>query len=1663
MLSWRGFRKEQRTVSGGAQTSHVLLLGIVALLSAGHSSAQATFHYDYKNEIRNKTTIQALKDDLFGDEISYVDGTVEFRVTDLLVPTNGEIPVMFGRRLSPHETSLRYPAFYGSRDVSKNIMGQGWEPDIPVIRVVYPTGDAKYSGAQRCSSGSLSPGAVSIPQSPPIIPHNYYFGVRANIPGFGEELLLPLLSGALVPQDGQAYKYATKGNWRVSCIASLKNGPGEGFAIRLPNGTRYIFDWLSTRTEPTFDVPNMNDLPRAQMTFHATKAIDRFGNEVNYQYDPQNPHRILSITSSDQAAIVFGYNAQGKIGTAKIGTHIWTYTYNQAAGSTDPYNRYLASLQLPDLSSWTFAYKNAMYGRHPSAQSFGTTCNFDAGDMTSYSSRPTDEEGGLTIIHPSGAIGEFTFRVIAMGFQNTTLGGCGGNPYTPFSGRPKAFTHNALIAKKISGIGFPQKSWRLNFYPSWSWSSECGAGCPTTTTTTVLRQDGVVDEYVFGSDFENNAGQLLVHKVRSGTQVLRATSYSYVQTQSGQPFPDFWGGIDSSTIMAGNFFRKNRPRNSVSIAQDGKTFATTNNTFDQLVRPLQITKSSSPYSRAEVTAYHDDLGLWMLGQVKTVTCTAPAECKPAWAPNGIVMSQTDYGWKALPSKIYQFGKLEQILTYDSTSTVASGQLGTHKTVADGRGNVTTLTAWKRGVPGKVTHPATSDQPTAVSQSAVINDDGTIASLTDENGYKTCYGYDGMGRLASITYPSETTLGVCDTSRWAITTLSFKPGYPAALGVPAGHWRQIVQTGQGRKTILFDAMWRPLVEQSLDLNNIDGTRSEVAKRYDSAGRLAFQSYPMQTVGNYADTTLKGTKYTYDALDRVTLAQANWENEATAGLLTTKTEYLTGFQTRVTNPRGKQTLTTLYQAFDQPTYDFPRGINHPTDTATPASFTEIARDIFGKPTSIKRRNIDGTVAITRSFTYDGNQQLCRSIEPETGATVYGYDGAGNLTWSAAGLPTTIGCDADGVHSVISPRRVDRSYDARNRLKTVKFPDGKGDTATVYTPDSQVSSMAAYNGGTVPNTTTYTYNRRRLPTSERLQNGVYDWRVDYAYTTNGHVGTLTYPSGLALALNVDALGRPTQIGTFATGITYFPNGATKQFTYGNGIVHALTQNVRGLPDTSKDAYGATAFHSDGYDYDQNGNVAAITDGATGRNMRGNRTMTYDGLDRLTKVVSPMFGTQNANYFYDVLDNLTRVYIGGASARNHYYCYNTNWRLAFVRTGAVCTGSTPSSPVYALEYDVQGNLTDKNAQTFGFDYGNRLRTVGTGLTYTYDGLGRRVTAKTGPSNPITTTTMYSRDGRLLYEHTSSSSRTTENIYLGGSLIAKRRSGGTSPGAGPTTSYQHTDALGSPTVVTDQARVVTLRNEWEPYGIALANPSYTGIGFAGHYMDGATGLAQMQQRYYDPGIGRFLSVDPITAYDNPIEQFNRYAYAFNSPYTFTDPDGREGATFYTDPQLQMQVSSYEGVGTVADFLPGIGDIKGIVEAIRSPSVSNIAAAAVGLVPVVGDVGSKVIKNADNVAGAVKAARGGENAAAAAGRAAHKELGQKVAGKAGWKSEPRMVGADGKVHAPDVVTPRGRVMELKPKTASGRATGARQAARYEKQLGTKSRVIYYDPERYRRR
>ena len=119
--------------------------------------------------------------------------------------------------------------------------------------------------------------------------------------------------------------------------------------------------------------------------------------------------------------------------------------------------------------------------------------------------------------------------------------------------------------------------------------------------------------------------------------------------------------------------------------------------------------------------------------------------------------------------------------------------------------------------------------------------------------------------------------------------------------------------------------------------------------------------------------------------------------------------------------------------------------------------------------------------------------------------------------------------------------------------------------------------------------------------------------------------------------------------------------------------------------------------------------------------------------------------------------------------------------------------------------------------------------------------------------------------------------ILLGLSMVTRAQ----------TIEYVHTDPLGSPVAITNQAGQVIERMQYEPYGASIRQSNSDRPGYTGHVMDSQSGLTYMQQRYYDPQIGRFLSVDPVQANAGMGSMFNRYWYASNSPYRFTDPDGR--------------------------------------------------------------------------------------------------------------------------------------------------------------------------------
>ncbi|MCD9033748.1 RHS repeat-associated core domain-containing protein, partial [Luteimonas sp. Y-2-2-4F] len=383
---------------------------------------------------------------------------------------------------------------------------------------------------------------------------------------------------------------------------------------------------------------------------------------------------------------------------------------------------------------------------------------------------------------------------------------------------------------------------------------------------------------------------------------------------------------------------------------------------------------------------------------------------------------------------------------------------------------------------------------------------------------------------------------------------------------------------------------------------------------------------------------------------------------------------------------------------------------------------------------------------------------------------------------------------------------------------------------------------------------------------------WGLGYGYDAHGSLASMTYPNNLSVSYAPNALGQPTRVGDYATQARYHPNGAMAGFTYGNGVAWTMTQNARGLPHR-EDSAGVQRYE---YWYDANGNPTHLHD-----QTRGNaysRNLQYDAADRLTGAGSASFGGDHWHRFkYDALDNLYSWTHAGVKDYSQYV-YDHNFRVIQIRNAAGAAQVT-------LSYDAQGNVAQRNGRAHVFDYGNRLLQVPEEW-YTYDAHGRRQLA-CSPS--ACNYHHYGQDGKLYYSNNNRTGRRENYLYLGDKQVAIREAAVGNNNQDVQVKYQHTDLLGSPVAITDAAGTVLERTHWAPYGAAIDKPAYDGIGYTGHRQDGATGLVYMQQRYYDPQIGRFLSVDPVTAYDNgDMRFFNRYSYAANAPYAFIDPDGRE-------------------------------------------------------------------------------------------------------------------------------------------------------------------------------
>lgn len=233
-------------------------------------------------------------------------------------------------------------------------------------------------------------------------------------------------------------------------------------------------------------------------------------------------------------------------------------------------------------------------------------------------------------------------------------------------------------------------------------------------------------------------------------------------------------------------------------------------------------------------------------------------------------------------------------------------------------------------------------------------------------------------------------------------------------------------------------------------------------------------------------------------------------------------------------------------------------------------------------------------------------------------------------------------------------------------------------------------------------------------------------------------------------------------------------------------------------------------------------------------------------------------------------------------------------------------------LTRDVQGNISNIEWTVYG-KIKKITKTDNSSLTYRYDASGNRI-YKAYAHNNVVDKTWYVRDaqGNVLSVYTSTAS--SPDIYWKEQhLYGSSRLGIWQPGMkitgtpGAATAlwnseglkrYELTNHLGNVMATISDKKIngladVTSVSDYAPFGMQMVGRSLSAggyrYGFNGKENDNEVKGEGNQQDYgmrvYDPRIGRFLSVDPITA---KYPELTPYQFASNTPIQAIDLDGLE-------------------------------------------------------------------------------------------------------------------------------------------------------------------------------
>ncbi|MFV2112678.1 polymorphic toxin-type HINT domain-containing protein [Micromonospora sp. LOL_025] len=868
--------------------------------------------------------------------------------------------------------------------------------------------------------------------------------------------------------------------------------------------------------------------------------------------------------------------------------------------------------------------------------------------------------------------------------------------------------------------------------------------------------------------------------------------------------------------------------------------------------------------------------------------------------------------------------------------------------------------------------------------------GVATAEIDANGRRTDLAYDPLGRLTAAWLPGRSrAAGHTPTTEYrylvrtdgpvVVTTRSLAPdgGHIDSHDLYDGHLRlrqtQAPAPGGGRL----------VTDTSYD------SRGLPVRENDTYHHTA---PPDTTLRVAADNTVPAqTRTVYDGAERpvaeifLVLGVERWRTTTAYG----------GDRESVAPPSGAVATTELTDA-DGRVVELRQ--HH---GASPDSDYDATLYHYHRNGALERvTDADGN---TWRYHYDLRGQLVRTEDPDRGTSTFTYDQGGDLA-----------SVTDARNQKLTP-----VYDPLGRVVRVHHGGTDGPKLLEYGYDTlakgHLGTATRYVGADAYTTSVTGLDEAYRPTGTAVDvpaaaagrlAGRYEFTA--TYHADGSLATTGTPAVGGLPAETvqhayDPLGLPTRtfstLATYVAETTYNGYAEPQRLTLGatgKRMWHTYyrQEGTRRLERriTDRELASSPRVADVQHTYDDAGNLLRIADTPRG-GPADIQCFRYDHLRRMTDAWTtpdpcgqPAYhgagpAPYHHSYTYDRSGNrLTETRHGAGEPTRASYRYPA---AGDPQPHAVSWVETTTATVTrrdSYRYDATGNLVERlvdgNTQRLTWDPEGRLGAVtgGGGTTsYVYDADGNRLLRHdpTGSTLYLGTMEVHAdRDGGAI----------TATRYYGhdGETVAVRTSQDGLVWLGGDHHGTHQTAVSADTLTVRQRRFLPFGEQRGP------DTAWSGEkGFVGGTVDRSTGLVHLGAREYDPGTGRFVSVDPIIDPGDP-QQMNGYAYGNNAPATFSDPDGlkpcsssgcRSGGgkgpsakdlawAKKVKKQSVVRVAINAGGKILSEFL-GINDIK---RCFGKGKVSSCLSLALDLIP-----WGKILK-AKKLASAVKRAWDGVQA-----------------------------------------------------------------------------------------